>query len=51
MKGTDHAASLEPQGLQKLTRDLNAAYEALHFKENDILPIEQVQRDKLKNRK
>lgn len=50
-KGTDHAASLEPQGLQKLVRDLNAAYVALNFKENEILPIEQVQRDKLKNRK
>ena len=50
-KGTDHAASLEPQGLQKLVRDLNAAYESLHFKESEILQIEQVQRDKLKNRK
>ncbi len=50
-KGTDHAASLEPQGLRKLVRDLNAAYEALHFKDSEILPIEQVQRDKLKNRK
>jgi len=50
-KGTDHAASLEPQGLQKLVRDLTASYEALHFKDIDILPIEQVQRDKLKNRK
>jgi len=50
-KGTDHAASLEPQGLQKLVRDLNATYEALHFKDSEILQIEQVQRDKLKNRK
>lgn len=50
-KGTDHAASLEPQGLQKLVRDLNATYKALHFKREEILPIEQVQRDKLKNRK
>ena len=50
-KGTDHSASLEPQGLQKLVRDLNAAHEALHFKDSEILPIEQVQRDKLKNRK
>ena len=48
-KGTDHSASLEPQGLQKLVRDLSAAYEALHFKDSEILPIEQVQRDKLKN--
>jgi len=50
-KGTDHAASLEPGGLKKLVRDLNAAYEALHYKEEEILPIEQVQRDKLKYRK
>ena len=50
-KGTDHAASLEPMGLRKLTRDLNAVYEALTFKKTDILAIEQVQRDKLKNQK
>lgn len=50
-KGTDHAASLEPMGLRKLTRDVNAVYKALQFKKQDILPIEQVQRDKLKNQK
>lgn len=50
-KGTDHAASLEPMGLRKLTRDVNAVYDALQFKNQDILPIEQVQRDKLKNQK
>lgn len=50
-KGTDHAASLEPMGLRKLSRDLNAVYKALSFKSQDILPIEQVQRDKLKNQK
>jgi len=49
-KGTDHAASLEPGGLQKLVRDLNAAYEALHYKDEEILPIEEVQREKLKYR-
>ena len=48
-KGTDHAASLEPMGLRKLARDLNAVHSALTFKATDILPIEQVQRDKLKN--
>ena len=47
-KGTDHAASIEPQGLEKLIRDLNAAYEALSYKEKDILEIEQFQRKKLK---
>ncbi len=50
-KGTDHAASLEPMGLRKLTRDLNAVHSALTHKITDILPIEQVQRDKLKNKK
>lgn len=50
-KGTDHAASLEPMGLRKLTRDLHAVYAALKYKNQDILPIEQVQRDKLKNQK
>lgn len=50
-KGTDHAASLEPGGLQKLVRDLDATHKALTYKEAEILPIEQVQRDKLKNRK
>jgi sialic acid synthase len=50
-KGTDHGASLEPQGLQELVRDLNAIHQALHFKKSEIMPIEQVQRDKLKNRK
>ena len=50
-KGTDHAASLEPMGLRKLSRDLEAVYQALTFKSTDILPIEQVQRDKLKNKK
>lgn len=47
-KGTDHAASLEPDGIRRLKRDLEAAYQALHKKSIEILPIEQVQRDKLK---
>lgn len=50
-KGTDHAASLEPTGLRKLSRDIKATYAALNYKSEDILPIEQVQRDKLKYRK
>ena len=50
-KGTDHAASLEPMGLRKLSRDLRAVHKALSYKAQDILPIEQVQRDKLKNQK
>ena len=50
-KGTDHAASLEPMGMRKLARDLAATYEALTYKNKDILDIEMVQREKLKNRK
>ena len=50
-KGTDHAASLEPDGIRKLVRNLNAVHEALTYKTAEILPIEQVQRDKLKYRK
>lgn len=50
-KGTDHAASLEPDGIRGLVRDLNAVHEALTYKASEILPIEQVQRDKLKYRK
>lgn len=50
-KGTDHAASLEPEGIRKLKRDLLATYNSLTYKTQDILPIEQIQRDKLKYRK
>lgn len=50
-KGTDHAASLEPMGLRKLCRDLRATHKALRYKKQDILEIEQVQRDKLKYKK
>ncbi|MDB2389515.1 N-acetylneuraminate synthase family protein [Flavobacteriaceae bacterium] len=47
-KGTDHAASLEPSGLRKLKRDLDAVFLALNYKTQDILPIETLQREKLK---
>lgn len=50
-KGTDHAASLEPEGIRKLKRDLMAACEALHYKEKEVLDIEEVQRKKLKYQK
>lgn len=50
-KGTDHAASLEPEGIRKLKRDLTAAYEALRYKEKEVLDIEEVQRKKLKYQK
>lgn len=47
-KGTDHAASLEPDGMRKLVRDCNAVYKALTYKKTEILDIEKVQRAKLK---
>ena len=50
-KGTDHAASLEPPGLRKLVRDINATHKALTYKKSEILEIEKVQREKLKYRK
>ena len=50
-KGTDHSASLEPNGLANLVIALNETYKALKYKESEILPIEEIQRSKLKNRK
>jgi sialic acid synthase len=50
LKGTDHAASLEPGAIGKLVRDLNATYAALRIKDSEILPTEEIQRKKLKYR-
>ncbi len=47
-KGTDHSASLEPDGIRKLTRNLNATHMSLTYKKDDILDIEKIQRNKLK---
>jgi N-acetylneuraminate synthase len=47
-KGTDHAASLEPDGMRRLARDLRAVARALPPKRTEILPIEVAQREKLK---
>lgn len=47
-KGTDHAASLEPDGVRKLCRDCRAVAKALTYKDKDVLDIEMVQRNKLK---
>ncbi|MFM9860019.1 N-acetylneuraminate synthase family protein [Pseudoxanthobacter sp. M-2] len=47
-KGTDHAASLEPDGLRRLKRDLTNVAKALQFKHKEILDVEAVQRAKLK---
>jgi N-acetylneuraminate synthase len=47
-KGTDHAASLEPDGLRRLCRDIANVEKSLAFKRGEILPVEAVQREKLK---
>jgi len=47
-KGTDHAASLEPDGLRRLQRNLAQAAEALETRPQEILPDEEAQRAKLK---
>lgn len=48
-KGTDHAASLEPSGLEKLVRDLNNCFKSMKFKnKNGVLSSEMFQRSKLK---
>lgn len=49
-KGTDHSASLEPEELKTLITNLRNVEEALKFKEEEILEIERVQREKLKYR-
>ena len=47
-KGTDHAASLEPNGFRRLARDLRDVASALHRQDKELLDVEEVQRDKLK---
>jgi len=47
-KGTDHAASLEPDGLRRLKRDLMATYSALKFKPDTLLDVEREQAKKLR---
>lgn len=47
-KGTDHAASLEPDGLRRLVRDCRAVSKALTHKPTDLLAVELPQREKLK---
>jgi N-acetylneuraminate synthase len=49
-KGTDHAASLEPDGLRRLARDIRKTQKALTYKSEEILEIEKPQRKKLKYR-
>ncbi len=47
-KGTDHSASLKPDGMRKLVRDLGNVHKGLNYKSNEILAVENVQRRKLK---
>tara|TARA_B100000927_G_C16467968_1_gene470445 strand:+ start:835 stop:1719 length:885 start_codon:yes stop_codon:yes gene_type:complete len=47
-KGTDHSASLEPEGLRKLCRDLKNVHKSLSLKGNKVLQEEIFQRKKLK---
>jgi N-acetylneuraminate synthase len=47
-KGTDHAASLEPDGLRRVARDIISVAKSLTYKNKEILDIEEIQRKKLK---
>jgi sialic acid synthase len=47
-KGTDHAASLEPDGLRKLVRDIDSLAASFEEKSIEILEVELNQRNKLK---
>lgn len=47
-KGTDHSASLEPDGMRRLCRDIQHVAAALNYKDTELLEVEKVQRDKLK---
>ncbi len=49
-KGTDHSASLEPDGMRRLARDLRNVSKSLRYKCQEILPIEVIQREKLKRK-
>ena len=47
-KGTDHAASIEPDGMRRLKRNLEELYLALNYKNQEVLEIEKSTRKKLK---
>ena len=47
-KGSDHSASLEPLGLQRLCRDLKAVQKSLSFKKIDYTEDEKINMKKLK---
>ena len=48
-KGTDHSASLEPDGLRRVVRNLREANLALSFWDGKLDEEEMEQRNKLKN--
>ena len=49
-KGTDHSASLEPDGIRRLQRDINEVSQSLKKKNkiDEILDVEKKQHEKLK---
>ena len=47
-KGTDHSASLEPDGIRRLKRNLEETFNALKYKDKEILDVEIASRNKLK---
>lgn len=47
-KGTDHSASLEPDGLRRLVRDTKAVARTLARRPSELLEVELPQREKLK---
>lgn len=47
-KGTDHAASLEPDGMRRLSRDVRNVARALTLRSEEILEVERPARSKLK---
>jgi len=51
LRGTDNSASLEPTGLQKLCRDLNAVCKSVNYKDVDFTEDERKNSYKLKIRK
>lgn len=48
-KGTDHAASLEPDGFRKLVRDAAQVTKAMGMKDAGLLPVEEPMRAKLRD--
>ncbi len=47
-KGADHSASLEPDGLRRLVRDVHVVTKALSYKQKEILDVERAQRNNMK---